>query len=106
MAVGRDRGGERLLVDAFATCFNDADSVIVADVYAAGESPIEGVDRDALVERIRRFGQRRVQPLESVTTLPRLVAEEAHDGDLVVFLGAGDITAWAYALPGQLEAMG
>ncbi len=96
----------RDLMDDFAAAFHDADSVIVADVYAAGEAPIEGVDRDALVERIRRFGQRRVQPLESVTSLPRLVAEEAKAGDLVVCLGAGDITAWAYALPGQLEALG
>jgi UDP-N-acetylmuramate--alanine ligase len=96
----------RDLMDEFAAAFHDADSVIVADVYAAGEGPIEGVDRDVLVERIRRFGQRRVQPLESVASLPRLVAEEAKAGDLVVCLGAGDITAWAYALPGQLEALG
>ena len=94
------------LFDDFAACFNDADAVIVADVYAAGETPIEGVDRDHLVERMRRFGHRRVVPLETVAALPRIVAEEAQAGDLVVCLGAGDITAWAYALPGQLEALG
>jgi UDP-N-acetylmuramate--alanine ligase len=96
----------RDLMDEFAAAFHDADSVIVADVYAAGEQPIDGVGRDALVERMRRYGHRRVQPLETVSALPRLIKEEAKPGDLVVCLGAGDITAWAYALPGQLEALG
>ncbi|MDP3746935.1 MAG: UDP-N-acetylmuramate--L-alanine ligase [Phenylobacterium sp.] len=89
----------------FCGCFNDADTVIVADVYTAGESPIEGISRDALVEGLRRFGHRRVLALESPADLARMVAEEARDGDLVVCLGAGDITTWAYALPGQLEAL-
>jgi len=94
------------LFQDFCSCFNDADAVIVADVYAAGEAPLEGVSRDALVEGLRRYGHRRALPLENAAQLPRLIAEEAKDGDLVVCLGAGDITAWAYALPGQLEAMG
>lgn len=93
------------LMEEFSTCFSDADAVFVADVYAAGELPIEGIDKDALVEGIRRFGHRAVQPLESVEALPGVIAAEAKDGDLVVLLGAGDITAWAYALPGQLEAL-
>ena len=93
------------LMEEFSTCFSDADVVYVADVYAAGEQPIEGIDKDALVEGIRRFGHRSVQPLESVEALPGVIAAEAKDGDLVVLLGAGDITAWAYALPGQLEAL-
>jgi UDP-N-acetylmuramate--alanine ligase len=96
----------RDLMNEFCACFNDADVVIVADVYAAGEPPIEGVDRDALVEGLRRWGHRHVLPLENATQLPRLVREEARGGDLVVCLGAGDITTWAYALPGQLEALG
>ncbi len=95
----------RDLMEEFSTCFSDADAVFVADVYAAGETPIEGVDKDALVEGIRRFGHRSVQPLESVEALPGVIAAEAKDGDLVVLLGAGDITQWAYALPGQLEAL-
>jgi len=90
------------LMEEFSTCFSDADAVFVADVYAAGETPIEGVDKDALVEGIRRFGHRSVQPLESVEALPGVIAAEAKAGDLVVLLGAGDITQWAYALPGQL----
>lgn len=94
------------LMEEFSTCFSDADAVFVADVYAAGETPIEGIDKDALVEGIRRFGHRSVQPLESVAALPGVIAAEARDGDLVVLLGAGDITQWAYALPGQLEGLG
>jgi UDP-N-acetylmuramate--alanine ligase len=95
----------RDLFDEFCHCFNDADVVIVADVYAAGEAPIEGVDRDALVEGLRRYGHRRAIPLPSPAELPALVRAEAKSGDLVVCLGAGDITAWAYALPDQLQAL-
>ena len=93
------------LMAEFSACFNDADTVIVADVYAAGEAPIEGADRDALVEGVRRYGHRRVLPLESPQALAEVIAEETERGDLVVCLGAGDITQWAYALPGQLEAL-
>ncbi|RZJ46570.1 MAG: UDP-N-acetylmuramate--L-alanine ligase, partial [Brevundimonas sp.] len=96
----------RDLMEEFSTCFSDADAVIVADVYPAGESPIEGVDKHALVDGIRRFGHRSVQPLENAAVLPRAIKEEARPGDLVVLLGAGDITSWAYALPAQLEALG
>jgi len=93
------------LFDEFCACFNDADVVIVADVYAAGEAPLEGVDRDALVEGLRRFGHRRVLPLDGPGELARLVSEEARPGDVAVLLGAGDITQWAYALPDQLTAL-
>ena len=89
----------------FCRCFNGADTVIVADVYPAGEAPIEGVNRDALVEGLRRHGHRRAIPLASPADLPALIGEEGKAGDVVVFLGAGDITAWAHALPGQLEAL-
>ncbi|MFN4289112.1 MAG: UDP-N-acetylmuramate--L-alanine ligase [Brevundimonas sp.] len=95
----------RDLMSEFSSCFADADSVIVADVYAAGEAPIEGVDKLALVEGLKRFGHRRVQALDNAAALPRLIAEESRAGDAVVLLGAGDITAWAYALPAQLEAL-
>jgi len=95
----------RDLMDEFSSCFNDADTVIVADVYTAGEAPIEGVDRDALVEGLRRFGHRRAIPLNGPADLAGLVAGEAKSGDTVVLLGAGDITSWSYALPGQLEAL-
>ena len=93
------------LFEEFCSCFNDADVVIVADVYAAGEAPLEGINRDALVEGLRRYGHRRVLVLEGPSHLAGIVAEEARPGDLVVLLGAGDITAWAYALPDQLTAL-
>jgi UDP-N-acetylmuramate--alanine ligase len=95
----------RDLFQEFCRCFNDADEVIVADVYPAGEAPIEGADRDALVEGLRRHGHRHVLPLESPAALPALIAAEARSGDLVVCLGAGDITTWAQALPAQLAAV-
>jgi UDP-N-acetylmuramate--alanine ligase len=96
----------RDLFPDFCRCFNDADVVMVAPVYPAGEAPIDGFDRDSLVEGVRRHGHRHVAALASPADLPALVAAETAPGDLVIFLGAGDITAWAYALPGQLEALG
>ena len=93
------------LFEEFCTAFNDADCVLVAPVYAAGEAPIAGVDRDALVEGVRRHGHRDVRPLDGPEQLPDLVAEIARSGDLVVCLGAGNITAWANALPAQLRAI-
>lgn len=93
------------LFEDFCTCFNDADSVIVADVYEAGESPIEGASRDALVEGLRTRGHRHVSALEGPDTLAETIATEAKPGDLVVCLGAGSISAWANALPAQLEAL-
>jgi UDP-N-acetylmuramate--alanine ligase len=95
----------RDLFEAFCGCFNDADLVLAADVYSAGEPPIEGFDRDALVEGLRRHGHRHVAAIDGPAELPALVAEAARSGDIVVFLGAGDITQWAYALPGQLRAL-
>lgn len=91
------------LFDGFCTCFNDADSVIIADVYAAGESPIEGADKDGLVAGIRAHGHRDVRPLPNKADLAQMVSELAKPGDFVICMGAGDITAWAYALPDQLE---
>ncbi|MGZ8363442.1 MAG: UDP-N-acetylmuramate--L-alanine ligase [Caulobacteraceae bacterium] len=95
----------RDLMAEFSSCFHDADTVIVADVYAAGEEPIEGASKEALVEGLHRFGQRHVIALESAAALPGVVAAEAVSGDLVVCMGAGDITTWAYALPDQLESL-
>lgn len=91
------------LFDDFCACFNDADTVIVADVHAAGEAPIHDVDRDALVNGLRDHGHRRVIALEEPDALAGLVLDETAPGDLVVCLGAGSITQWANALPGQLD---
>ena len=92
------------LFDQFATCFNDADHVIVADVYAAGEAPIPGIDRDHLVEALRARGHRSVMGLSGPEALAGLVGGLMKPGDYVVCLGAGNITQWAYALPEQLAA--
>jgi UDP-N-acetylmuramate--alanine ligase len=94
------------LFEQFATCFNDADTVIVAHVYAAGEPPIAGADRDALVQGLRAHGHRQVIPLDAPQDLARLIKRLAQPGDIVVCLGAGNITQWAYALPGELAALG
>ncbi len=92
------------LFDQFCTCFNDADHVIVAPVYPAGEAPIPGVDRDALVAGMRSRGHRDVSPLDGPEQLAGKVAALARKGDYVILLGAGNITQWAYALPGELAA--
>jgi UDP-N-acetylmuramate--alanine ligase len=94
------------LFEEFCTCFNDADMVVVADVYAAGEPPIEGINKEALVEGLQAHGHRQVMALSSPEALPDLVREHTKPGDLVVCLGAGNITQWANSLPGQLEAGG
>jgi UDP-N-acetylmuramate--alanine ligase len=94
------------LFEEFCTCFNDADAVVVAEVYSAGEAPIEGIDRDHFVEGLRAHGHREVIPLPKAADLAGIVKGLAKPGDLVVCLGAGNITQWAYALPGELQALG
>src|SRR5882762_5661050 len=94
------------LFDGFCTCCNDADTVIVAEVYPAGETPIPGIDRDHFVLGLRAHGHREVIPLQKSTDLAGVVHGLAGRGDFVVCLGAGNITQWAYALPGELKALG
>jgi UDP-N-acetylmuramate--alanine ligase len=94
------------LFEQFCTCFNDADSVIVAPVYPAGEAPIAGADRDSLVAGIRARGHRHVLGLDGPQQLASLIKNIARPGDYVVCLGAGSITQWAYALPGELAKLG
>jgi UDP-N-acetylmuramate--alanine ligase len=94
------------LFEPFCTCFNDADTVIVADVYSAGEAPIKDIDRDHLVQGLRARGHRNVMPLPSSEQLATIIQGIAKPGDMVVCLGAGSITQWAYALPGELQGLG
>ena len=94
----------RDLFDQFCKCFNEADSVIITDVYTAGEKPIAGVDRDHLIEGIRKHGHKDVRALPGKESLADSVAAIAQPGDYVICMGAGDITYWAYDLPAQLEA--
>ena len=91
------------LFEEFCTCFNDADTVVVADVYPAGEEPIEGADRDALVAGLQARGHRDVRMLEAPDALAPLLAGLAVTGDMIVCLGAGSITSWANSLPAWLS---
>ncbi|MCG6902229.1 MAG: UDP-N-acetylmuramate--L-alanine ligase [Rhodobacter sp.] len=90
------------LFEEFCACFNDADVVAIADVYAAGEDPIEGASRDDLVAGLIRHGHRHAHGLANEEELAALVREHAGPGDMVVCLGAGTISAWANALPDRL----
>jgi UDP-N-acetylmuramate--alanine ligase len=94
------------LFEPFSTCFNDADAVVVAEVYSAGEAPIANVDRDHLVTAIRARGHRNVIPLPGQPQLAGIVKGMARSGDYVVCLGAGNITQWAYSLADELKALG
>lgn len=95
----------RDLFEGFCACFNDADAVIVSDVYAAGETPLPGVDRDVLVEGLHTHGHRRAVALQDPEHLAAAVAELAQAGDFIVCLGAGSVTQWAQALPEALSAL-
>ena len=90
------------LFEQFCTCFNEADTVIITDVYTAGEQPIEGASKDSLVEGIRKHGHRHVLPLASKDELAKTISSMVQPGDYVICLGAGDITYWAYSLSEQL----
>ena len=89
-------------MDDFQQAFNDADMVLALPVYAAGESPIEGADHEALAAGIRARGHRSVAAMAKPEELAGMVRDLARPGDYVVCLGAGNITQWAYALPGGL----
>jgi UDP-N-acetylmuramate--alanine ligase len=93
------------LFNEFSSCFNDADTVILAPVYAAGEAPIEGASHVNLSESLHARGHRAVYTIDEPEQLAPLVQKHVEPGDIVVCLGAGTITQWAYALPGQLIAL-
>src|SRR5438045_8049116 len=111
-ASGEDPGGGRViavmqphrytrlqsLMDEFQNCFNDADVVFVTPVYPAGEEPIEGVDSSALVEGLRAHGHRMVRTVDSFDELCGALRDLAADGDMIICMGAGDITKWAGSL--------
>ena len=92
------------LFDEFCACFNDADVVAIAEVFAAGEDPIPGASRDDLVAGLIRHGHRHARAILSEDDLVRLVQEQARPGDIVVCLGAGTISAWANGLPKRLTS--
>ncbi|MGR3371856.1 UDP-N-acetylmuramate--L-alanine ligase [Pseudooceanicola nanhaiensis] len=90
------------LFDDFCACFNEADVVAIAEVYSAGEEPIEGASRDDLVAGLIAHGHRHARAIVSEDDLERLVREQAKPGDMVVCLGAGTISGWANGLPARL----
>ena len=92
------------LFEDFCTCFNDADVVGIAEVFAAGEDPIPGASRDDLVAGLIAHGHRHAVVIENEDALLELVRAEAKSGDIVVCLGAGTISAWANGLPKRLGA--
>lgn len=89
----------RDLFDEFATCFKDADHVIVGPLYTAGEAPIAGIDHRTLAERIGTLGRRPVEAVEEPGDIVPVIKRLARPGDIVVCLGAGNSTEWAHALP-------
>lgn len=91
------------LFDEFCACFNDADTVIVAPVFEAGEKPIKGADQQALITGLQSVGHRGVRSILGPEELPSVIADEAEAGDLVIYLGAGSVSQWAYDLPEALR---
>jgi len=91
------------LFEEFCACFNEADVVAIAEVFAAGEAPIEGASRDDLVAGLIQHGHRHARAIVSEDDLERLVREQARPGDIVVCLGAGTISTWANGLPARLK---
>jgi len=106
IAVAQPHRYSRLkdLMDDFQTCFNDADMVYVTPVFTAGEDPIEGVDAAALVAGLKSHGHRSAATTESKSDLAATLAQEIAPGDIIVCLGAGDITRWAATLAGAIES--
>jgi UDP-N-acetylmuramate--alanine ligase len=90
------------LFEDFCTCFNEADVVAIAEVYAAGEDPIPGASRDDLVSGLISHGHRHARAIVSEDDLERLVREQGRPGDMVICLGAGTISGWASGLPDRL----
>ena len=110
-AVGGENGGRviavaqphrftrlRDLMDEFQSCFNDADRVYVTPVYTAGEDPIEGINAEALVAGLKSRGHRAAATVADQQELAQVLAGTLSAGDIVVCLGAGDITKWAAGL--------
>jgi UDP-N-acetylmuramate--alanine ligase len=91
------------LMEDFAQAFNDADMVFVTPVYAAGEAPVAGVSSEVLVEGVKRRGHRAAAAVADAPALAMALAEAIQPGDMVVCLGAGDITKWAANLAGAIE---
>ena len=93
------------LFEDFSACFNEADTILLAPVYSAGEDPIEGINSQELVSRIKAGGHRDARFIEGPEAIAPIVSAIAQPGDFVVLLGAGSITYWAAALPKELAGI-
>ncbi len=93
------------LFPEYCSCFNDADVVLVAPVYEAGEKPIEGFDSASLVAGLVSAGHRDARAINGPDEIAPILADIVSEGDIILFLGAGNITQWAYALPDELAAL-
>ncbi len=93
------------LFPEFSRCFRDADQIIIAPIYGAGEAPLEGVDHKALEHAIKEHFKGPIYTIETPEELPPLIHKIASPGDYVICLGAGTISEWANQLPGHLEAL-
>jgi len=93
------------LFEEFSACFNDAQTVLIAPVYEAGEKPIDGISHESLASAMKAGGHRDVQVVAGPQDVAPMIAEIAEEGDFVVFLGAGNITTWAHALPDELAKL-
>jgi UDP-N-acetylmuramate--alanine ligase len=91
--------------EQFATCLNDADVAVIAPVYAAGEAPIEGINRDTYAEALRAHGHRNVITIEGEDELPAAVAPYLKPGAVIIGTGAGSITGWMNNLQKKLEGL-
>ena len=91
------------LMDEFARSFNNADVLMVTDIYAASEEPLEGVNAEALVEAVTRYGHKDARHVGSVEEATRALLEEVREGDMVITLGAGNVYRVSEELPGLLK---
>ena len=91
------------LFEEFSTCFNDADMVVITDVYEAGEQPIEGINGQTLADAVSRHGHKDASYCDNTDRLIDMLGDKLQPNDMVVFLGAGNVTKWAYDFPDQLE---
>lgn len=89
----------RDLFDDFANCFKDADSIVLAPLYSAGELPIAGIDQHSLGEAVRKTGKAATVAVDHPGDITDVLRQDVRPGDMVIFLGAGQSTEWAHAMP-------
>ena len=92
-------------MDEFALAFNNADVLYVLDIYAASEDPIPGITAEVLTENIRRYGHKNAKYVGDIETAADRIAPELREGDLVITLGAGNVTRLSDELMEKIKSM-